>query len=143
MTANLIKATLAKRFKKEKRAVFYELGLLRKGRYRADVLALAMTGHTICVEVKSSVADFRADRKMQFYLPYCNKFYLACQKSVWDKIDFDIPGAGVFIMSEDCSRVLKVIRAQNRDIDPDIVFNLAIRAAFRNADNSTRKNKRV
>jgi len=143
MTANLIKATLAKRFKKQKRAVYFELGLNRGGRYRADVFALAMTGHVIVVEAKSSVQDFRTDRKMHNYLPFCNKFYLACTSSVYSKIDFKLPGAGVFILSDDCSRVVKVKPAKNRAIDPEVLSNLIIRAAFRNSDSCTRKNVRV
>lgn len=44
---------------------------------RADILALASTGELIIVEVKSSVADFRADRKWNFYRDFADRLYFA------------------------------------------------------------------
>lgn len=44
---------------------------------RVDVAALDRAGRFIVVEVKSSLADFRADGKWQEYLPYCDYFYFA------------------------------------------------------------------
>lgn len=44
---------------------------------RADVLALDGSGQFLLVEVKSSVADFRADGKWPDYLAFCDFFYFA------------------------------------------------------------------
>ncbi len=44
---------------------------------RADLLALDGSGQFLLVEVKSSVADFRADGKWPDYLPFCDFFYFA------------------------------------------------------------------
>lgn len=44
---------------------------------RVDVIAVASGGETLIVEIKSSVADFRADRKWMEYVPYCDLFYFA------------------------------------------------------------------
>ncbi|MGH6944864.1 MAG: MmcB family DNA repair protein [Geminicoccaceae bacterium] len=44
---------------------------------RVDVIAVAGGGETLIVEIKCSVADFRADRKWIEYLPYCDLFYFA------------------------------------------------------------------
>lgn len=44
---------------------------------RADVLALGRDGEFWLVEVKSSIADFRADDKWQDYLPWCDRFFFA------------------------------------------------------------------
>lgn len=44
---------------------------------RADVLALDGAGQFLLVEVKSSVADFRADGKWPEYLAFCDYFYFA------------------------------------------------------------------
>ncbi len=44
---------------------------------RADVAAVGADGKVIIVEVKSSVADFRADQKWPEYRPYCDLFYFA------------------------------------------------------------------
>jgi hypothetical protein len=44
---------------------------------RADVLALSQGGEFIIVEIKSSIADFRADRKWGFYRDYADRLYFA------------------------------------------------------------------
>ena len=49
---------------------------LANGR-RADVLALGKTGDLIIVEIKSSVADFRADRKWASYREFADRLYFA------------------------------------------------------------------
>ncbi|HEY1944446.1 MAG TPA: MmcB family DNA repair protein [Roseiarcus sp.] len=52
-----------------------ELPLLH-GR-RADVVALNGDGVLLIVEIKSSVADFRADRKWRDYAAHCDRLYFA------------------------------------------------------------------
>lgn len=49
---------------------------LRSGR-RADVVALARDGTVSIVEIKSSVRDFRADRKWPDYRDFCDRLYFA------------------------------------------------------------------
>ncbi len=49
---------------------------LRSAR-RADVIAVADDGRVTIVEVKTSVADFRADGKWPEYRDYCDYFYFA------------------------------------------------------------------
>ena len=49
---------------------------LRNGR-RADVLALGPDGELVIVEVKSSLADYRADGKWPEYLDFCQRFFFA------------------------------------------------------------------
>jgi hypothetical protein len=44
---------------------------------RADLVALAPDGALRIVEVKSSLEDFRADRKWMRYRDYCDRFYFA------------------------------------------------------------------
>lgn len=44
---------------------------------RADVLALGRSGEFVIVEVKSSVADFRADRKWSIYRDFSDRLYFA------------------------------------------------------------------
>jgi hypothetical protein len=65
------------------RRLFAELGhvslpefTLASGR-RADVVALSPDGTLTIVEIKSCVADFRADRKWPDYAAYCDEFYFA------------------------------------------------------------------
>lgn len=49
---------------------------LKSGR-RADVMALSQAGEIWIVEIKSSVADFRADGKWPEYRAYCDRFFFA------------------------------------------------------------------
>jgi hypothetical protein len=69
--------------------LFLELGhssvaelSLPNGR-RADVVALSPEGMLAIVEVKSCLADFRADGKWEDYLDFCDRFYFA--------VDTDFP----------------------------------------------------
>jgi hypothetical protein len=49
---------------------------LANGR-RADIMALGRDGALTVVEIKSSVADFRSDRKWPDYRDFCDRFYFA------------------------------------------------------------------
>lgn len=49
---------------------------------RADVVALHGDGSLIIVEIKSSVADFRADRKWRDYAAHCDRLYFAIPDDV-------------------------------------------------------------
>ena len=49
---------------------------LANGR-RADIIALGRDGALAIVEIKSSVADFRADRKWADYRDFADRFYFA------------------------------------------------------------------
>ncbi len=44
---------------------------------RADLVALGGDGEIIIVEIKSSVADFRADQKWMEYRPHCDRLFFA------------------------------------------------------------------
>jgi hypothetical protein len=57
-----------------------ELALL-SGR-RADIVALADDGTIHIVEIKSSVSDYRADRKWPAYRAHCDRLYFAIPESV-------------------------------------------------------------
>ena len=54
---------------------------LHSGR-RADILAIASDGTIHIVEVKSSVADFRADGKWQDYRVHCDRLFFAIPAEV-------------------------------------------------------------
>jgi hypothetical protein len=49
---------------------------LANGR-RADVMALGRDGEIRIVEIKSSLADFRADKKWPEYRDFCDRLYFA------------------------------------------------------------------
>ena len=50
--------------------------MLKTGR-RADIIAVDAQGGITIVEVKSSVADFRADHKWPDYTAFCDRYYFA------------------------------------------------------------------
>lgn len=50
--------------------------ILPNGR-RVDVIGIDRAGTIVVAEVKSSLADYRSDRKWQDYLEYCDRFYFA------------------------------------------------------------------
>ncbi|MCF8478299.1 MAG: MmcB family DNA repair protein [Pseudolabrys sp.] len=60
--------------------VVSELGL-PSGR-RADLVALDSGGAIWIVEIKSSVADFRADQKWQDYRAHCDRLFFATSQDV-------------------------------------------------------------
>ena len=62
---------------------------------RADVVALNGEGALLIVEIKSSVADFRADHKWRDYAAHCDRLYFA--------ISAEIP---VEIMPEDAGLIV-------------------------------------
>lgn len=67
---------------------------LTNGR-RVDVMAIDRNGEFIIVEVKSTVADFRGDRKWHEYLAFCDRFYFAVPA-----------GFPVDMMPEDCGLIV-------------------------------------
>ncbi len=67
---------------------------LKSGR-RADVLAVDKAGEVLIVEIKSSVEDYRADRKWRDYLAWCDRFY------------FCVPaGFDAGLLPEDCGLIV-------------------------------------
>lgn len=49
---------------------------------RADIVALGPAGEILIVEIKSSIADFRADHKWLDYAPFCDRLYFASHAGV-------------------------------------------------------------
>ena len=64
---------------------------LQSGR-RADIVALGGDGTILIVEVKSSVADFRADGKWRDYRLHCDRLYFAISSDMPPEIMPDDAG---------------------------------------------------
>ncbi len=62
---------------------------------RADIVGLNSDGALLIIEIKSSVADFRADRKWRDYVGQCDRLYFA--------IAHDMPAE---IMPEDAGLII-------------------------------------
>jgi hypothetical protein len=67
---------------------------LANGR-RADILALTKSGELMIIEIKSSVADFRADRKWAGYREFADRLYFA--------VSNDFPA---FLIPEECGLIV-------------------------------------
>lgn len=64
---------------------------------RADLVALTRKGDIWIVEIKSSVEDFRTDRKWPEYRLYCDRFFFATHAGVPEAI---FPAEAGFILSD-------------------------------------------
>lgn len=80
---------------------------LANGR-RADLLALDRLGQVTLVEVKSCRADFRADRKWQHYLAYCDRFYFAVATGFL--LDLLPPEEGLILADRFAGEILREAR---------------------------------
>lgn len=128
VTDHVIKYYTHKRY-----CVSKEIGLCKRGRLRADFLALNTKREIIIVEVKSCVQDFRTDKKWHKYLPYCNKLYFALPFDVWEKLKSEIPkGIGVMVTNDYGMTIVQC--AKRRDVDLDHQLEVLTRLAFRQAD---------
>jgi len=67
---------------------------LANGR-RADIIALGRAGDLVIVEIKTSVADFRADRKWGDYREFADRLYFA--------VPAEFPAA---LIPEDCGLIV-------------------------------------
>jgi hypothetical protein len=97
---------------------------LANGR-RADLVALDRSGAITLVEVKASRADFRADRKWQEYLCWCDRFYFA----VADGFPLELlpPEEGVLLADRFAAEILR--QARLRTLGPARRKALLIRFA--------------
>lgn len=62
---------------------------------RADILALGKSGDLIIIEIKTSVADFRGDRKWTRYRDFADRLYFAVPD-----------GFPVLLIPEDCGLIV-------------------------------------
>lgn len=93
--AMLVRRGVQRLFFERGASVLAELSLA-SGR-RADIVALLPDGSIAIVEIKSSVEDFRVDRKWPDYRRHCDRLYFATHAEVPQKIFPDDCG---FILSD-------------------------------------------
>jgi len=91
--AMLVRRGVQRLFREMGATILPELGLVT-GR-RADLVALMRNGDVWIIEVKSSIEDFRVDRKWPEYRLFCDRFFFATHP--------DVPAA---IFPEECGFIL-------------------------------------
>ncbi len=134
MDANEIKKSVTSYFTKKCYAVNAEVGVCKWGRLRADLLAVNMKGEVVIVEVKSSYADFKHDKKWWNYVDFCNRLFFAVSEETYAKVFDLIPkGVGIIVVDKYGKSWIKQVAARS-ELDLDTRLNLVIRLAFRNAD---------
>ena len=67
---------------------------LASGR-RADLISLSVKGEIWIIEIKSSIADFRADQKWPEYRAHCDRLFFATHKDV--PLDIFPEDCGLFL----------------------------------------------
>lgn len=82
---------------------------LNTGR-RVDVIAINGTGQTLIVEIKSSPADYRADRKWTEYLEFCDLFYFAVPAGF--PLDLLPADCGLMVADDYGAEILRVAAPQ-------------------------------
>ena len=82
---------------------------LRSGR-RVDVIGISDRCETLIVEIKSSVEDFRADRKWTEYLEFCDSFFFAVPAGF--PHDLVPAGCGLMVADEYGAVILRPAPAQ-------------------------------
>jgi hypothetical protein len=119
-TAELIKDKVVRYWAKKVYSCYREVGLLRRGRLRADIFAFNMKRNFIICEVKSCWSDFATDNKWSKYLDHCHKMYICITEDLWlsksEQFQERLNGSGVGIMvvGDDGVRVVRNAKANNK-----------------------------
>lgn len=71
---------------------------------------------TYVYEIKVSRADFLADNKMHFYLPYANYAYVVCVKGICEPDELPA-GFGLLVASKNLRRLHTVRKAPHREVE--------------------------
>ena len=131
-----------------KMGVFKEVGVVKWGRLRCDLLCIHMSGEIVGVEIKSSKEDFRADKKMQNYLPYLDKFYLVLPPSIVKYVKGKLAErewgdvVGIYTLGHNGYLKCKKPAKQLETIAPEERIRLLSKLAWRCAEYSRRNRKR-
>lgn len=136
ITAALTKATVM-HFVRMRYGVYTELGLVRQGILRGDVVAINYKKHIVVVEVKSSYADIVSDSKWPAYLGLCDKFMFVVPQALWDSGKIKNPGrgAGVVVLDEKSGHLRSVVNAKEQGLMSDserdsLIMRMAYRGDF-------------
>lgn len=141
LDAIAIRQLVSKVFVDKFYAVHHEVGIDKQGRYRADLIATNTKPYIVIVEIKSSVADFKADKKFHNYLPRCNQFYFGMTDLVYNKVKHLIPkGIGTFVVNSETLSVTLKGRSAKRTVDTDKIIDVLSRCSYRTA--SVKKHER-
>lgn len=122
-------------------AIHYEVGLNSGGRLRADVLGLSMGGIISIGEVKSSPADFKADKKWKRYIKYAHRFHFIFNEKTYEAVSELVPkGVGIWVVDSN-NKVRSVQNCKQRAMSPKFNLLVVTRIAYRSADENSTTHK--
>lgn len=103
-------------FVKKMFSVHREVGVQRWGARRIDLMCIDFLSNIVGIEIKSCLADYRADNKWRDYLSHVNKMYFCfttetTQSRVFPEIRAELKAEGVGIMVLGPSGQIKVLSA--------------------------------
>jgi len=128
---------------------FSEIAVCSWGKLRADVLALNLRGQIILSEIKSSKADYVADKKWRKYLDYCDRMYLVMPSKTFRALKVQLledlrgTGVGVMVLDPVSGYLTNAIPAKLRNLDDQTRFTLITRMAWRNGVSRRFRRRRV
>jgi hypothetical protein len=97
---------------------------------RADVVALNGDGALLIVEIKSSVADFRADNKWRDYAAHCDRLYFAIPEDM--PAEIMPPEAGLIIADKFGAEIVR--ETETKTVAPATRRAMLLRFALAAAD---------
>ena len=97
---------------------------------RADIVALSADGSLTIVEIKSSIADFRADQKWRDYAAHCDRLYFA----ISDEMPAEIMPEDAGLIVADSWGAAVVREAERRQMAPATRRAVMLRFALAAAD---------
>lgn len=125
----------------------FEVAISAWGARRADVIGNRIRGNLVMVEVKSSVEDFRTDKKWPEYMRsrMVDQFYFIFTEDVWAKIQARPDLAkriqrtpGVILLDPKTGYAYVKKRAAMIEVPPENRIAMLARLAWRNGDLSKR-----
>jgi len=97
---------------------------------RADVVALNGEGALVIVEIKSSIADFRADSKWRDYAAHCDRLYFAIPQEM--PVEIMPMEAGLIVADRFGAEILR--ETETRMVAPATRRAMMLRFALAAAD---------
>lgn len=148
ITTDILHEAAIDYFTRYRFGVFREIGVVQWGRLKCDLLAVNLKGEIVGVEVKSSIEDFRTDKKWPRYLPHCNRFYFVFSTACWRQHigvlskALKAEGAGALVLCPTTGYLRVALRATRREMEMEVRLNMISRLAWRAATHSKRNRPR-
>lgn len=138
-TADTLKESALCHFTRYGYSCYKEIGLNSWGKQRADLVGVNLKSKILVVEIKSSVQDYKTDKKWKSYLPFCDRFFFCISETLYTKIgpqikkDLAKTGAGLLVLNAKTGFLDTKIRcAEQSFLSTEQRLTLVTRFAWRN-----------